>query len=460
MRSAPTKEKSFIVQRSFSIDTLGTLFTSILTILFSIPLSILIARYLGPEGKGILTIVLLVVSQIELLLSLGVETALIYYGGRRPDDIGNLTSLSLGLGIFLGLAGLGSAIAIFAILPYNMIPSHLLPFLIIFSSTIPMVQLTTFLRSIMRISGRILEEGFLGMVGVIFNLIATGVILLVGFQIKGVLIGIWLSTALITFLIFVLMSYWNILNSRPIFSILKWKPLIAYGIKLHIGSVFQALNYRFDIFLVAYFLGSAQVGLYSVAITIGEWLWLIPKVLGVSLMQRVAKYPEEDVNRMVGVINRLTSILLFLGILVLALVGSYLIRLFYGETFSASYLPLLLLLPGIWALGLWKNFINDLSVRGYPAIKSYTSGIALILTVILDIFLIPRWGITGAAIASSSAYLIAWWIALKAFCRITNYHPLALLLIRWQDIVLAINLFKGNLRYLQASWVTGGNVGT
>jgi O-antigen/teichoic acid export membrane protein len=459
MRSDPHDERTLMNRRSFSLDTIGIFITSILTTLISLPISILIARFLGPEGKGTLTIVLLIVGQIGTFLTIGVEVALIHYGGRRPRDLGILASTSMGLGILLGLVGMGSAIAIFALVSYEVIPVHLLPFLILIASTIPMVQTTLFLRSLIRTSGRIIEEGLLGMIGAFFNLAAIGAVFMAGFHLKGALMGLWLSTVFLTLLIFVLGVRWNIVTSRPIFSISAWKPLLTYGVKLHVGSVFQTLNYRFDMYLVAFFLGSASVGVYSVAVAMGEWLWLIPGVLGASLMQRVTTGSEEDVNRIVGPINRLTSAILVLGILILALVGSGLIHLLYGEAFSASYLPLLLLLPGIWALGLWKNFMNDLSVRGYPTTKSYTSGVAMLLTVVLDILLIPRWGIIGAAIASSIAYLTAWGLALRFYCRITRYHPRDLLVIRKTDLDLAFQIVKKNWMRLKAKLIPEGSVG-
>jgi O-antigen/teichoic acid export membrane protein len=458
MRNDPDDERTQMNKRSFSLDTIGIFVTSILTTLISLPISILIARFLGPEGKGTLTIVLLIVGQIGTFLTIGVEVALIHYGGRRPRDLGILASASMGLGILLGLAGMGSAIAIFALVSYEVIPVHLLPFLILSASTIPMVQTTLFVRSLIRTSGRIIEEGLLGMIGAFFNLAAIGAVFMAGFRLKGVLIGLWLSTVLLTLLIFVLGIRWNLVISRPIFSISVWKPLITYGVKLHVGSMFQTLNYRFDMYLVAFFLGTASVGLYSVAVAMGEWLWLIPGVLGTSLMQRVATGSEEEVNRIVGPINRLTSAILVLGIVILALVGSGLIHLLYGEAFSASYLPLLLLLPGIWALGLWKNFMNDLSVRGYPTTKSYTSGVAMLLTVVLDILLIPRWGIIGAAIASSIAYLTGWGLALRFYCRITRYHPRDLLVIRQTDLDLAFKIVKKNWMHLKAKLIPEGRV--
>jgi O-antigen/teichoic acid export membrane protein len=413
MNAIPGIEKGMMVKRPFYIDVMGRFVTSALTTLLSLLTGILIARFLGPEGKGVLTIVLLVVGQVGLFLTLGVEIALIHYGARNSRDFCTLASASIGLGILLGFIGMGFAVVIFALISYEVIPARLLPFLILMASTIPMVQTTLFLRSLIRVSGRIVEEGLLGMVGAFLNLALIGAVFIAGLHLKGVLIGVWLSTVLLTLLIFVLGVRWNLVTSWPIFSISTWKPLVTYGVKLHVGSMFQTLNYRFDMYLVAFFLGSASVGLYSVGVAMGEWLWLIPGALGASLMHRVATGSEKDVNRMVGVINRLTSAILVLGTLVLALVGSGLIQLLYGEAFSASYVPLLLLLPGIWALGLWKNFMNDLSVRGYPTIKSYTSGVAVLLTVVLDILLIPRWGINGAAIASSIAYLTAGGIALR-----------------------------------------------
>lgn len=460
MRNDPHDERTLMNKRSFSQDTIGIIITSILTTLISLPISILIARFLGPEGKGTLTIVLLIVGQIGTLLTIGVEVALIHYGGQRPKDLGILASTSMGLGILLGLVGMGSAIAIFALVTYEVIPIHLLPFLILIASTIPMVQTTLFLRSLIRTSGRIIEEGLLGMIGAFFNLAAIAVVFMAGFRLKGVLMGLWLSTVLLTLLIFILGIRWKLVISRPIFSISAWKSLITYGVKLHVGSVFQTLNYRLDMYLVAFFLGTASVGIYSVAVAMGEWLWLIPGVLGTSLMQRVATGSEEDVNRILGPINRLTSAILVLGIGILALVGSGVIHLLYGKAFSASYLPLLLLLPGIWALGLWKNFMNDLSVRGYPTAKSYTSGVAMLLTVVLDILLIPRWGILGAAIASSVAYLTAWGLALRFYCRITRYYPRDLLVIRREDLTLAFHLLKKHARYMEEMCISGGKFGS
>ncbi len=437
-----------MVRRPFSIDTVGTLLVSIFASVISVPVNIILARSLGPEGKGVVTLVLLVLGQLTAILSLGVEIALVYYGGRLSWKIEKLGNASIGLGMLLGGLGILFGIAIFTLAPGNLIPKNLSFIVLLMTSMIPMSLVTSFLRNLIRVTGRVIEEGCLGVIAILLNLLIISAALVVGLGLKGVLVAFWLGTILLTLLVLWLGVHWKLLEFRSAFSPPLWKLLIKYGVKLHIGSVFQSLNYRFDMFLVGFFLGSGSVGWYSVSVAMAEWLWLLPSVLGPTLMQRVATSHEEQVNAIVGPMNRVTSGILLVGIILLGCLGNWIIRLFYGEAFAASFFPFLLLLPGIWAMGLWKNFMNDLGVRGYPASKAYTSGIALALTLGLDILLIPLWGIEGAALASSVAYMSAFLIALCYYSRMTGFRPLDLLIIRRSDIIQLKGMLRNGLVYL------------
>lgn len=447
-----------LVKRPFSIDTLGTLIASIFASILSVPISIILARFLGPEGKGVVTLVLLVLGQLTTILTLGVEIALVYYAGRLRWKIEKLGNAAIGLGILLGGIGILFGIAIFTFALHNFIPRNLLLILVLMTSMIPMALMTSFLRSLIRVTGRVIEEGCLGVIAILLNLMIISAAFVAGLSLKGVLMAFWLGSILLTILVLWLGIYWRLFEVRSGFSSPLWKPLINYGVKLHIGSIFQSLNYRFDMFLVAFFLGSASVGWYSVSVAMAEWLWLLPGVLGAALMQRVATTHEEQVNAIIGPINRLTSGILLIGTFFLGCLGKWIIRLFYGEAFAPSFLPFLLLLPGIWAMGLWKNFMNDLAVRGYPASKSYTSGIALVLTLGLDILLIPLWGLEGAALASSVAYISALGIALRYYCRITGFPPSDLLIIRRSDITQLKTMLSKGLAYLYAESAAKVNV--
>ncbi len=437
-----------MIKRPFSIDTFGTFLSSILVSILGVPLSIILARFLGPEGKGVVTLVLLVVGQLATILTFGVEIALVYYAGQRLANIEKLGNAAMGLGIALGIIGIFVGIIILNFGLYNLFPRNLLPILFLMLSTIPMALMSSFLRSLIRVTGRIIEEGCLSVIAIILNLMLISANFIAGFGLKGTFVAFWLSSILLTLIVLMFGIHWRLFEVRSGFTSSLWKPLINYGIKLHLGSIFQSLNYRFDMYIVALFLGSASVGWYSISVAMAEWLWLVPSALGATLMQRIAMIHREGVNAISGPINRITSAILLVGIFLMGYIGKWIIRLFYGETFMPSYRPFLLLLPGIWAMGLWKNFMNDLVVRGHPTIKSCTSGIALVVTLGLDILLIPLWGIEGAALASSVAYIFAFLIALGYYCKTTRFHPLDLLIIRWSDIVQLKTIIGNGLAYL------------
>ena len=96
----------------------------------------------------------------------------------------------------------------------------------------------------------------------------------------------------------------------------------------------------------------------------------------------------------------------------MALLGPLLIRIIYTDAFMDAYLPMLALLPGVVLLGSTRVLTNDIAGRGYPQYNSISSAVALILTVALDFLLIPRFGIMGAALASTASYTMTALIAL------------------------------------------------
>lgn len=444
------------VKRRFFTDTLGTSVATFLAMVFSLLVSVLIARALGPEGKGIVAFVLLVVGQASLILSLGVETSLIHYIGRRYYNVPELSGATVGLAIWLGFIGFIASSVVFLSAKRLVAGPGIIGLLILLASSILLAMVAGYQKSVIRVSGRVVEESVTQVLSSFFTLLAVGTAFLFGLGLKGILVGIWVASVISSMTIIWLSLKWNLLKLKHIrllaFDI--WKRLISYGLKLHIGSILQALNYRFDIYLVAFFLGAAGVGLYSVAVALAEWLWLIPGALGSVLMQRVATCSNnEEANIIMGPINRLTSAVLLISSVFWIMVGWWVIRFLYGEAFTPSYAPMVLLLPGVWALGLWKNLMNDLSVRGFPNSKSYTAGLAVIATVVLNFLLIPRWGIGGAAVASSIAYGIAFLTALWFYCRVTGFRPHEVVLPVIKDFALVFTHIRIGVKSIRANRV-------
>ncbi len=432
MKDAPLTQ-SPAVKRRFSFDVAGTLLAAGLNSALALVTGVLVARMLGPEGKGAVTLAVLVFSEFPLVLSLGVEIAVIYHGGRARVPLPTLASAAMGLSLVMGTTGTVLALSLFAFAFRHRIPAELAPVIILMSCLIPLDLFTRVLRNLVRVSGRTVEERFLTTFQALVILLLVAVALWTGWGLPGAFAGYAVGQLLSSAVVIVLAMRWGLLCSGPTFPLSLWKALIEYGSKIQAGMVLQHLNYRLDTYLIAFFLGGPAVGLYSVAVGMAEWLWIIPEVLGPALMQRVATRSDTEANLFMPPLLRCTSAVLMMGAAAWSLAGSWVIRTLYGEAFASSYLALVLLLPGIWSLGLWKSLMHDLSVRGYPIYLTWTSAVGVILTVVLNLILVPRWGIVGASIASSAAYTAAFLTALRLYSRVTKIPPAQLLVPRLAD---------------------------
>ena len=179
---------------------------------------------------------------------------------------------------------------------------------------------------------------------------------------------------------------------------------LAVGLRGYVGNVLQFFNYRLDAFLVNYLMGAAAVGIYGAAVALAELLWHLPNSVGLIMFPKASASSEGEMNRFTPRVFWVTMLLTVLGAAGVALLGPWLVDLIYGSAFAEAYMSLLVLLPGVVLLGGGKVLSGDLAGRGRMEYNSISAGAGLVVTLTLDLLLIPRWGTMGAAIASSVAY--------------------------------------------------------
>ncbi|HEU0299093.1 MAG TPA: polysaccharide biosynthesis C-terminal domain-containing protein, partial [Longimicrobium sp.] len=184
--------------------------------------------------------------------------------------------------------------------------------------------------------------------------------------------------------------------------------IVAYSFPLFVGNLVQFLNYRLDIFFVKEMVSLRAVGIYTVAASLGQVLWLVPMALAQLVMRQVAaEGTGAPVLARVAEINRQC---LYLGVAAaasLAAVARFALGPVFGAGFEASFGPLALLLPGIVLfaptiiLSAYLNGIHRQVVTTWVACGS------LAATVALNLLLIPRIGVAGAAVASTASYTLS-----------------------------------------------------
>ncbi len=182
--------------------------------------------------------------------------------------------------------------------------------------------------------------------------------------------------------------------------------VLRFGLRSQVGGVVNLLNLRLDVVVLGAFAGAAPVGVYVVASKYAELLRLPALALTWVAYPSVARHGATHLTQRAGI--TLPRLLLF-GTVAAAAVGCSafpLLPLVYGHEFAAAAWPAALIAVGLVAEPAAGLASAHLMGTGRPGMNSAILGIGLVITVALDLLLIPRHGALGAALASAIAYLV------------------------------------------------------
>ncbi|HXG36865.1 MAG TPA: polysaccharide biosynthesis C-terminal domain-containing protein, partial [Dehalococcoidia bacterium] len=196
--------------------------------------------------------------------------------------------------------------------------------------------------------------------------------------------------------------------------------------------------YRLDVFLVASFAGSTALGYYAVAFGMAEMLWHIPFALGSVFFPKAAALDLQANAETAAITCRRAVFITALVSLALLASGRFLITALYGNEFSAAVPAFYILLPSACLYTIHKVLSTSLAARGMPEASLFGALVAFPATVGLGVFLIPKLGIEGAAIASVCAYGLNATVILVTFLRVTGRSLPDILFIGRADIASSI----------------------
>jgi len=384
-----------------------TLITQMACLCLTVITTAVIARWLGPEGKGIIELALLLPGMLSLFLSGGIGMANVYFAGTRRLDVPTLTENSAKFAIvstILGVLIVGILVASGWL--FVLVPGISIWLILLAMGGLPFRVLSGYLSGILLGLQRIITVNLINLVQGMLTLVFT-ILLVIGLRVGlsgPILSSLGAGMAGLIILIIILRRAGGVF--RPHRNPSATHSILSFGLKGHIGNVLQFFNYRLDMFFVNYFLGSASVGIYGVSVAFAEILWYFPHAIGFVIFPKATATKPEVMRAFTPKVFWIALGVTVLGAIGLVVLGKSLIRLIYSMNFVGAYLPMLVLLPGVVLLGGAKVLTNEIAGWGYPQYNSFNSGVALILTVILDLILIPRFGILGAALASSICYTV------------------------------------------------------
>jgi O-antigen/teichoic acid export membrane protein len=423
-------------QPSFTKNVFFQFAQQVSTLVLGIASSIIIARGLGPTGKGIVNTLTTFTSFVGLIALLGIHTAVIYYSasGRftYKDIMRNLVSFliffTVPLAVFLTFLA--------PFLKSNILKGVPLPLIIVALLLIPLNGLSTILDSILRSQQRFKQIFITGITSSFSLLVFYCIfIILLRLGVVGGMLAVWLTIPLaITLYLFFLNDILKPEYFKPRIQKEIIRELLSYGLKCFLSNILWVTSLRVDVFFVNYFLKPGAVGIYMTGVTYTELIRMVPTAISGPLFPRVSSLPPEEADKFAPFVTRSLTLILIPACFIFYFLAPVIIPFFYGKAFIPSVKVVGFLLPGIILWSYMSQFNAYVVGKGYPQVGLYGAIISSLLTFVLDITLIPKMGIAGAAIASSIAYASNFLVHLYYFCRLSKTKVSQALLPTLKDI--------------------------
>jgi O-antigen/teichoic acid export membrane protein len=409
----------------FASHVAWTLAARLLMVANSMAASIIVARLLGAAGLGTLAVINVMVAIALQLGSAGLPSANTYFIARDRKHLAPAWSNAL---IFA--ATVGSALALGVVCLAALRPAlfgHVPPGLIaIAAASIPFQLVILLGLNVFLAMGSVGRFNLLDTAAQSFTLVNT-IMALVVFG-----LGLWALVSLNTGA-GVLMAFtiaWMIgrlikrgtaeFKLRPDAQL--FKRMARYGVKFHVSVVAAMLLFRADLLVVNHFRGAAEAGVYAVASQIAMMLMLLPGVIGTLLMPRAAS--EKDASGQLTMRATRHTAFVMLLVCLAAAPASLLLPILYGASFADASILLLILLPGVYLVGVESVLVQHFNSTGLPAAIPIFWLATLAVNLILNVTFVPVYGALAAAATSAFSYAMIFALVIVYF-RLKTGNPLS-----------------------------------
>jgi O-antigen/teichoic acid export membrane protein len=384
-------------------NVLETYGTRLLVVAVTFATAVVIARELGPTGRGFYAVAATVGAIGVQFSNLGLHASNIYYvakdRGLLPVLLGNTLAVVFAACVVTALSGIG-----FVFWP-KLSPVHgTLLLLALASVPVSLAYLLTqgLLLGVNQVRGyNNIECG-----GKLLALTLICILAVVHGGTVEIFFAATLSSVMVTFL-WALLRLKRVSAAPPKLSLAIFRQSIGVGVRAYTIAFFGFLLLRIDLLIVKYMLGATEAGYYSISQVLAENAMMFPVVVGLLLFPKLSALTEREEKMLLA--NKavlVTAALMLPAVVIAALAAAPIISIAFGRNFLPAVAPFVWLMPGTYFLGIETVMVQLLNSDGFPPIIVMAWIADTIINVALNFWAIPRYGITGASVVSSVCYFL------------------------------------------------------
>ncbi|MCK4830352.1 flippase, partial [bacterium] len=376
-------------------------------------LRIVLGRELGPSGLGLYTLVFTIYMFGMQFAAFGIGAALTKYIAEYYDNQQKIKEF-----VSSGIIGSIVSGSVMGVLLYLL--SGLISIQFFHSPEMTeLLKITTFCfpfiamqKAVIGTLNGLRKMKWYAVVNIVQNvavLVVTLVLVLwLNMGVRGAVIGFVAPTIVVGVLSLILVR--GYFTAGPVVMTPILKELSRFGFYIVLANSIGMINMQIDSLMVGHFMNETEVGYYAVAIVFMQGVILLPQVVQRVTTPTIATYYGKRDFEQIRKLIKNTMFRTFIGILcisvILAIFGKFLITVFFTEEFLPAYIPMLILLIGYSICAPVGSVGSTLSSIGKVNIVFKMTALCASINTILNLVLIPSFGLIGAASATSISQII------------------------------------------------------
>ncbi len=396
----------------------------------------LLARGLGPEGRGVFALAITLARTLGIFFTGGQPVVNNIFAGLYKTQRKSLFFQNILFVVIFGSLGMLAMAAYLFWLPVNRGAFGDLPVMLVILAMllIPVEMIKGILAEMLRGCERIEASVGLTTAGIFLVTLGTFILInLMGYGVTTAMLVTLFVPFILTFVTGWYLREYATLNPRY-FSGYLLKESLKFGAVMVLGRTAMFLIYRVGIYLLSYMrVTEAEIGLFAVAAMMAEQTKMIPTAMGQAFLPRLSNNPDARMKQ-TPFLYRITTIICIACALALAVVAPPVLLILFGREFVGSIVPFLIMLPGLAVFGGSRILGADLWVRRKENYTTIINWLTLVFGAAAGVLLIRPYGINGAAMANTLSFLLLSVLTVVAYVRASGV-PRTDLAIRKSDFV-------------------------
>ncbi|MFW5982901.1 MAG: flippase [bacterium] len=418
---------------------------------FSFIFSIILGNLILPEELGVFLTLVLILSYFVTIFSFNLGGGIVHKLNNSREIEYRNNYFSAGLLVMFGFSLIACFLFLglqdFVLRIFNI--SNAANIFTMIIGLIPLNMFRDYLNRVLQADLKFKRLTVINLFSVSVQVLVTVFLVYQGKGLAGVIYGLY-SGAIVGLIFFIpdIIRNYSFMLNRYTFSYSK--NLIRFSSFIFVGSIAVLLDKRIDMLFVAHFLDAESLAVYNYALKFSLLFLLvgnsISKVTYPKLSKSFSNDSEGDITRVFNFSLDFSFLLLSVLSMVVLFNADFIVDTLLPSYYLKAVPFLLILFIGVIPKAVVSSVGTIFTAKGVPSVSAKINWIMLGMNIILNLILIPRFGLYGAAIATSASFFlkpfILFYLIKKKFSFINKLNRIVLNFFLFAAVLISGSLIE------------------